>query len=292
MAQGYERLNRDERGGSLSSLVAVLQDGLKDRRKRWVLDNTYPTRKSRNEVIECAWENGIPVRCIHLTSSVPEAQINAITRLIEIHGRLPMPEELRERGKSDPRYFGPDAQFRYDRSVELPDADEGFSSIESREFVRRPEHHADVRALFIEYDDVLVRNISGDGPPLRADDVALTDDSRDTLRRLHAEGWLLFAQAWRPHVVRGEITRESVEQCFERTRELLGVEITLAYCPHDAGPAICWCRKPLPGLILEFTVPRRIDLKRSVYIGRGAADRTISQRLGMPDAETFAGLLR
>jgi hypothetical protein len=45
-------------------------------------------------------------------------------------------------------------------------------------------------------------------------------------------------------------------------------------------------------LILEFTVPRRIDLKRSVYIGRGAADRTISQRLGMPDAETFAGWLR
>ncbi len=289
IAQGYERLNRDERGRSLSSLVDVLGAALRDGRKRWVLDNTYATRKSRNEVIECAWEHGIPVRCIHLTTSVPEAQINAITRLIEIHDRLPMPEELRERGKADPRYFGPDAQFRYDRSVEPPDEDEGFSSVESREFVRRTDLNAAVRAVFIEYDDVLVRNAIGDGPALRAADVGLTDGTREALQRLHSDGWLLFAQAWRPQIARGEITRESVEQCFARTRELLGVDITLACCPHDAGPPICWCRKPLPGLILEFTAPRRIDLKHSRYIGRAAADRTVAQRLGMPDAHSLAG---
>ena len=57
-ARGYERLNRDLRGGSLSDLVVALDAGLSDGRRRWVLDNTYPSRKSRNEVIECAWRHG------------------------------------------------------------------------------------------------------------------------------------------------------------------------------------------------------------------------------------------
>ena len=277
--EGYVRLNRDQRGGSLSGLVKVLDEGLASGRKRWVLDNTYPSRKSRNEVIECAWQHGVPVRCIHLTTSIADAQINAITRLIELHGRLPMPAELRDRGKDDPRYFGPDAQFRYERSAELPDEDEGFTSIEKREFVRRPDDEATARAVFMEYDDVVVRNARGEGPALRSEDVALADGARETLQRMHAEGWLLFAQAWRPQIARGEIARDLVEACFARTQELLGVEIALALCPHDAGPPICWCRKPLAGLVLEFRALRGIALQRSTYIGNAAAERTLAHRL-------------
>lgn len=281
VARGYERLNRDERGGSLSGLVEELDAGLAAGRKRWVLDNTYPSRKSRNEVIECAWEHGVPVRCIHLTTSIADAQINAITRLIAIHGRLPMPEELRERGKEDPRYFGPDAQFRYERSVELPSEDEGFKSVEAREFVRRPDPNATERAVFMEYDDVLVRNPSGDGPALRAEDVVIADGARDALQRLHAEGWLLFAQAWRPQIARGQIGEESVEQSFARTKSLLGLQIELAHCPHDDGPPICWCRQPLPGLVMRFAIQNGASFKKSTYAGVSAAARTLAGRLGI-----------
>jgi aryl-alcohol dehydrogenase-like predicted oxidoreductase/histidinol phosphatase-like enzyme len=287
---GYERLNRDQRGGTLSGLVEVLDQGLAAGRKRWVLDNTYPARKQRNEVIECAWKHGVPVRCIHLTTSVPDAQINAITRLIAIHGRLPMPEELRERGKEDPRYFGPDAQFRYERSVELPDEDEGFASIETRAFGRLPHDAATARAVFMEYDDVLVTNASGAGPALRPEDIALAEGAREALQRLHGEGWLLFAQAWRPQIARGEATRDAVEACFARTRELLGMEIALVFCSHDAGPPICWCRKPLPGLILEYALSRRVNVNQSIYVGRVSADRTLAQRLGLRYEEDLATL--
>ncbi|MGH7710347.1 MAG: aldo/keto reductase, partial [Gemmatimonadaceae bacterium] len=248
---------------------------------RWVLDNTYPSRKSRNEVIEYAWKHGVPVRCIHLTTSIADAQINAIIRLIQIHGRLPAPEELRERGKEDPRYFGPDAQFRYERSVELPSEDEGFTSVESREFMRRPDPNAAARAVIMDYDDVLVRSAHGEGTVLHAEDVTLADGARDNLRRLHAQGWLLFAQAWRPQIARGDIAKESLETCFERTRALLGIQIALAYCPHDAGPPICWCRKPLPGLVLEFAAKCSVALEKSILVGLGSADKTMAQRLGV-----------
>ena len=281
---GYERLNRDQRGGTLSGLVEVLDQGLSEGRKRWVLDNTYPSRKSRNEVIECAWKHGVSVRGIHLTTSLADAQINAITRMIELHGRLPMPEEIRALSKDDPRFFGPDAQFRYERTMETPDVDEGFESVESREFVRRPHETLGNRAVLMEYDDVLVRNKDGEGPALRPEEVQLVDGVRERLLRLASDGRRLFASAWRPQIARGEVTHDSVADCFARTCELLGVEIALAYCPHDAGPQICWCRKPLAGLLLDFGVRTRVSLERAMYFGRSAMDASMAQRI---NAEYF-----
>jgi histidinol phosphatase-like enzyme len=91
---------------------------------------------------------------------------------------------------------------------------------------------------------------------------------------------LLFAHAWRPQLSRGELTREEVEADFARTRAALGVEISIACCPHDAGPPICWCRKPLPGSVLEFARRRNVDLTRSLVVGASVADRTMAERLG------------
>ena len=258
---GYERLNRDTRGGSLADLVAELDAGLAAGTRRWVLDNTYPSRRSRNEVIECAWRFGVPVRCVWAATDIGDAQINAIARMIDVHGSLPSPEEIRERGRADTRYLGPDALFRYERSVEPPVPDEGFTAVEQHQFVRRETPNAPDRAIILDYDD-------------------LTPERRETLARHVADGWLLFAHAWRPQVARGALTRQAVEEEFARMRSLLGVDVALAYCPHDAGPPICWCRKPLPGSILELAMKHRVALDRSIVVGSSATDRTMAQRLG------------
>jgi len=259
--EGYERLNRDTRGGSLADLVAALNSGLATGKRRWVLDNTYPSRRSRNEVIECAWQHGVPVRCVWASTKIGDAQINAIARLIEVQGSLPTPEEIRERGRDDPRYFGPDAQFRYERTLEPPDAGEGFTSVEERQFVRRLHPDAVNRAVIFDYDD-------------------LTLECRETLARYSEDGWCLFAHAWRPQVARGAITREGVEQEFARMRSLLGIDVRFVHCPHDGGPPICWCRKPLPGSILELVMKHRVALDRSIVVGSSVTDRTMAQRLG------------
>lgn len=272
---GYDRLNRDALGGSLTDLVPRLDEMLAAGRRRIVLDNTYPTRKSRNEVIESAWQRGVPVRCIWLTTAVADAQINSIRRMLEVHGALPTPDEIRQLSRSDPRFLLPDAQFRYERTVEPPTLDEGFVSVEARDFVRDPSD-AQARALILDFDDLVGRG----EPALRADEVSIAETRRDTLARYRGGRWLLFVHAWRPQLARNETTPQEVEACFARMRELLGDAVDIACCPHDAGPPVCWCRKPIPGSVLEFAVRRDVALGQSIVVGASAADRTMAERIG------------
>jgi aryl-alcohol dehydrogenase-like predicted oxidoreductase len=247
-ADGYARLNRDAAGGRLSDLVGALDEGLAAGKREWVLDNTYASRASRNDVIECAWRHGVPVRLIWLDIDIGDAQINAITRLIHAHGSLPMPEELRERGKTDHRYFGPDAQFRYQRDVEPPRADEGFKSVEQRVFQRHKVSKGGRKAVFFDPAEV-------------------TDRAAEILQKYNTDGWLLIGIAWRPP--------------GRQKPEFGGVAYEYLECTHPAGPPICWCRKPIPGLILESAVRHHLDLSECVLVGDSAADQTMARRLGM-----------
>jgi aryl-alcohol dehydrogenase-like predicted oxidoreductase len=259
--QGYDRLNRDALGGSLADLVPRLATALSSGERRVVLDNTYPTRKSRNEVIECAWQHGVPVRCIWLTTDIGDAQVNAIQRMIAAHGRLPTPEEIRARGKRDPRYLGPDAQFRYERTVEPPVEDEGFVSVERRVFLRLPESGAH-RALVFDFDELS-----------RA---ARDPANRDALARRIDDDWLLFAHAWRPGASSSDVEAE-----LARARESFTFDVALAHCVHPAGPPVCWCRKPIPGRLIEFAQRCDVSVAQSIVVGGSAADRTMAERLGM-----------
>ena len=94
VADGYLRLNRDESGGTLRGLLPELRRALQDGAPRIVLDNTYVTRKSRAEVIQAAGELGVQVRCVWLNTGIDDAQVNAVTRLIERYGHLPGDREL------------------------------------------------------------------------------------------------------------------------------------------------------------------------------------------------------
>jgi len=278
--KGYERLNRDERGGSLADLVKELAAGLATGRRHWVLDNTYASRASRNDIIECAWKHGVPVRCIRLTTPIADAQVNAITRLIGVHGRLPTPEDIRLLQKQDARYFGPDAQFRYERAVEPPVSAEGFTEVEERPFVRRRPAVAGRRAVFLDFDDL----VTGTGDA--SDSQPLSSIRRAVLKRYVADGWILFAHAWRPRsgsrdAGGGASRTMDLHDMVSRVTEHLGERLEIGFCVHEAGPPVCWCRKPLPGLMIEFAMREGVSLERSAIVGASAADRTMAGRLGM-----------
>jgi aryl-alcohol dehydrogenase-like predicted oxidoreductase len=272
---GFQRLNRDQLGGSLDDLAPRLDELLGRGQRCVVLDNTYPTRKSRNAVIEAAWRHGVPVRCIWLETDVGQAQINCIRRMLEAHGRLPTPEEIRQRSRGDTRYLLPDALFRYERALEPPTADEGFASVDKRAFVREPDR-ASERAVMLDFDELIGLGV----PALLPGDVVVDVARRDALVRHATDGWLLFVHAWRPQLARGETTPEEVDTCFAALRSQLGVPVDIACCPHDAGPPVCWCRKPIPGRVIEFAARRNVSLERSVVIGTSAADRTMATRVG------------
>ena len=53
-----------------------------------------------------------------------------------------------------------------------------------------------------------------------------------------------------------------------------------AVCTHPGGPPVCWCRPPLPGLLLELRAPPRHRAARSFVVGVSAAHRTLARTLG------------
>ena len=134
-ADGYARVNRDEKGGSLDSLLPVLDSLLASGANRVVLDNTYVTRKSRAAVLGVAARHAVPVRCLWLSTSVEDAQVNAVTRIVSKYGRLLDPDEMRAASRSDVSVFPPSVQFRYHRELEAPQESEGFSRIDVVPFV-------------------------------------------------------------------------------------------------------------------------------------------------------------
>jgi aryl-alcohol dehydrogenase-like predicted oxidoreductase/histidinol phosphatase-like enzyme len=285
VGQGYERLNRDEVGGRLGGLIPALDERLRAGSRRFVLDNTYGSRAARNEVVETAWSHGVPARCIWLQTSLEDAQVNAVDRMVSRYGRLLGPEELKTASRTDPGAFPPSVLFRHRREFEAPDPSEGFARIDSIRFERRPRPGFTNRALILWYDGVVRASRSGARTPKSPDDVELLPRRREVIQERAAEGWLVLGVAWHPEVSGGSTSAEDVEAILARTQDLLGTPIAGVYCPHEAGPAVCWCRKPLPGLGVFLIQRHRLDASRCVYVGKDATDAAFARALGFRYAE-------
>jgi histidinol phosphatase-like enzyme len=52
--------------------------------------------------------------------------------------------------------------------------------------------------------------------------------------------------------------------------------VEAAVCPHPGGPPTCWCRPPLPGLLLAFARRHGVDPASSLVVGASAAHRTLA----------------
>lgn len=289
VADGFDRLNRDESGGTLASLASALDHRMAAGASRWVLDNTYASRRSRAVVIEAARRRGVPVRCVWLTTSLDDAQVNAVHRILERHPGALGPEDLRRARRGDVAAFGPSVLHRYAREFEPPDLSEGFSRVEQAAFVRRRDSHAVNRALIVWCDGVLWRSRRGDRTPSTPGDLELVPGRAETLGRYAAEGWRVLGLSWQPEIDAGQRTRQETDAVIERARQLLGVDVEIEYCPHAAGPALCWCRKPLPGLGVALIERHALDPSRCLYVGAGAQDPGFARRLGFEyrDAAEF-----
>jgi len=280
LADGYQRINRDETGGTLRSLTADLDRALAAGASRIVLDNTYVSRKSRAEVLQTAAAHRVPVRCVWLSTPADEAQVNAASRLVSRYGRLPADEELASLRKQDVAVFLPAVQFRYQRELEPPTESEGFAKIEVRPFVRRTPDDYTNRAIVVWCEDVLLKSKTGHRTPVDPDDVEIDEALAAALRRDREEGHLILALSWQPEIAAGTRTTADVEAVFARMNALAGLPIEVEYCPHAAGPPRCWCRKPLPGLGVLLIHRHRLDPAQCVYIGSGAADPGFARKLG------------
>ena len=116
-------------------------------------------------MIAWALSVGLPVRCVFLSTTVEDAQLNAVSRMLTTYGRLLEPDEIRQVVKKDVNAFGPGVQFRYQRDLEPPDLLRGFLGRRHRP-VRSRDSDSTNRAVVVWCDNVLVRSRAGGRAPL------------------------------------------------------------------------------------------------------------------------------
>ncbi|TAK74927.1 MAG: HAD family hydrolase [Gammaproteobacteria bacterium] len=124
------------------------------------------------------------------------------------------------------------------------------------------------RAVFLDRDGVINRAIIKSGkpyPPATLDEVEIIEDVPAALAILKDLGFLLIGATNQPDVARGTTTKEFVETVNAiLVKELPLLDIKVCYHDDTGG---CYCRKPLPGLLLQAAKEHNIDLTKSIMIG-------------------------
>jgi hypothetical protein len=256
VARGYLRLNRDERGGSLRELSGALDEELGSGARRVVLDNTWLTRAARSYVTEAASKHRIALRCVWLDITLAQAQVNVVERILERFGQLPTPEELRVLARHEPAILTPTSQMRALRELEAPSLDEGLAAVEHVPFARTDTARQSRGGVF-----VAAAVLTHPGWERRLDQAD------------RAAPHLVFD--WKPDGD-ADVLADSVARV---AAEVSG-PVDAALCSHAAGPPVCWCRPPLPGLLLAFARAHDIDPSRSMLVGTAPAHRTLAATLG------------
>jgi aryl-alcohol dehydrogenase-like predicted oxidoreductase/predicted kinase len=262
--QGYLRLNRDERGGTLAGIAKELQQRLEAGERRIVLDNTYVTRAQRGRVLELAAQFGVPVRAVYFNIALEVAQVRAVRRMLEAGNGLLQPEALRAAAKTNPHAFPPMVQLRTQRELEPPRMDEGYSAIDEQQTARPTERLVDPTQV-AEFEAVAILADCLAHPGL-----SLADSLRAWRTDLAAKPLLVFAWCLPEHEPQLRAQLDSLQE----------LKVDNALCAHGGGPPLCWCRPPLPGLLLSWAQQRGIALERCLVIGSGPAHRAMARAVG------------
>jgi hypothetical protein len=141
------------------------------------------------------------------------------------------------------------------RELEPPSEEEGWAEVEHVPFVRAPWNDRTRAGAFVAAS-------------------ALAQPGWEDVVREHAKAaFLLFD--WIPDGGAEDLTEPAA-----RLAAATGAPVESAVCPHGGGPPRCWCRPPLPGLLLAFARAHDVDPSRSVVVGTSAAQRTLANTLG------------
>lgn len=127
---------------------------------------------------------------------------------------------------------------------------------------------SDRRAVFLDRDGVLVREIVRDGrayAPTEVEDFRLVPDAAEQVQRLHRAGLLCIVFTNQPEVGRGLLQQKTLDAMHEQLRAATSVDDILV-CPHGADGE-CDCRKPSPGMLLTAAARWSISLPDSFVVG-------------------------
>ena len=275
--RNYHRLNRDTLGGSIDGLAEKADHLIKGGVKTIVLDNTYPSIKSRESIIKVAKAHQMPIRCIWLTTSMEDAQLNACLRMIRKTGRLLMPDDFKK--QKDPNLFPPIALFHYRKEFQKPTTKEGFDSIHEVQFERTWPTEYKNKAILVDYDGTLRESTGEQNYPIELSDIKMLPNRSETLKAWQKKGYLILGASNQSGIARG-VPEAKIIACFEETNKRLGIQIDYLYCPHRIPPVSCYCRKPHCGMGAYFIEKYKLNPAECIMVGDMTTDETFAKRCG------------
>ena len=285
--RGYNRLNRDTTGGTIEEIASKTDSLLLRDPKPVVIDNLYPSAKSRASLIAVAKKHKIPIRCYVMETTLEDAQLNACLRMIRKYGSIP--EDFKTI-KNDPNTFPPAVIYKYRKEFQQPTVKEGLSQVIMVPFVRTwgPEYKN--KAVICDYDGTLRLCNDGAKFPVTPAQIKVLPNRLETLRRYHKDGYSIFGASNQSGVAKGDFTLEEANICFQHTNRLLGDLVTkYLFCPHRVPPITCYCRKPAPGMGAYFIEKYKLLPSKCIMVGDMGGDKSFAARCGFKyvDANDF-----
>lgn len=280
-------LNRDTEGGTIADLLPKLE-ALLINKTNVVLDNLFPTVESRKPFIDLCKKYGVDISCKVMSTSIEEAQFNAVQRMINLTGKFPSLEEIKK--SKHPNIFPVVVLFKYKKEFQKPTVAEGFSKVEVVKFERKDNPEFTNKALILDYDGTLRDCIGGNEKyPVSEDQIKIKNNRTKVLQAYKDQGYVLLGASNQSGIAKGILTYDKAVELFNHTNKLLGHDIDVSFCPHQSAPPVCYCRKPQVGMFVDFMNRYKLDRKRCIFVGDFTTDASFAKRCGIQyyDQEEF-----
>ena len=276
--KGAVSLNRDTEGGTIVSLLPKMESLIKDG-KDIILDNTFPTIEVRKPFLELAKKLGADISCTLMSTSIEDAQFNVVQRAIGLIGKFPTPEAIKAAKHTN--IFPPTVLFKYKKEFQKPTVEEGFSKVDVHKFVRLENPEFTNKALIVDYDGTLRECIGGNEKfPVSKDQIEIKPGRTKVLQAYKDKGYILLGISNQSGVAKGELSEQTAIELFDYTNKQLGIDIEYRFCPHQSAPISCYCRKPMPGIGVEFIMKHKLNRKECIFVGDMTTDETFAKRAG------------
>ncbi|MGN6401211.1 MAG: D-glycero-alpha-D-manno-heptose-1,7-bisphosphate 7-phosphatase [Flavisolibacter sp.] len=143
------------------------------------------------------------------------------------------------------------------------------------------------KAIFIDKDGTLIPDIPYN---VNVDLISIEPETIEGLQTMKAQGFLLVVVSNQSGVALGYFNENDLKNVTDKIKSLLKpYQIYLDgfyYCPHYPDAVVkeyaidCYCRKPMPGLILRAARDFKINLSQSWMIGDILNDVEAGKRAG------------
>jgi histidinol-phosphate phosphatase family protein len=276
-------------GGKVSDMIPTVERAILDG-KSVAIDNTNLVKEARALFIQLAKRHHLPVIGYYFNTTIEDCQIRHVRRMYQKFGKI----YFEGKGINDPHCFEPVVFFNARKRLEVPSKEEGFTELHVVDVPSPIDYFSASngyvnKALFLDIDGTIreTEHLTHKYP-VRESEVTLLKDvdlMRKRLDDYRKKGFQLIGVSNQSGIAKGTVTKDQVERCFARTRELLGYtedEFPILYCPHRSVPISCYCRKPQTGMIMDCVLKMKLDPRKCLMVGDRTTDQTFATRAGVP----------